>query len=86
MADEPVILQFTQTDRDMLRDVHRDVQTILAGGLTHSREDDERFAEHDKRLEKLEQWQTGIAAIVAFVAFLLGLAVKFPWHVVSNTP
>lgn len=68
MPGDPIHLQFTQDDRDMIRDTNRDVKQIL-GSLEGS---------HglEARVEKLEMWQTRVMAICCFVGFVSGLVAK----------
>lgn len=71
-----VQLQFTQDDRDLLRDTNADVKRVLNGQETHGVEDNRRFAEIDTRLKKLEKWQTTVIAASTVVAFFAGLAAR----------
>jgi hypothetical protein len=71
VSDNPVVLQFTQQDRDMLRDTNADVKSVLVtlGGANG----------HEARIASLEKWQTRVVAICSFVGFVMGLAAKAVW-------
>jgi hypothetical protein len=74
---QEVNLQYTQEDRDMIRDTNRDVKEILVKVRTHG--DD--LVALAARVTKLETWQARVLAIAGFIGFLAGLASRFlPWR------
>jgi hypothetical protein len=74
-----VQLQFTQTDRDMLRDVNRDVKSILDGMVTHNDSDLTKFNDLEMRLKSIETWQTRVMAIYVALGTVGGFVLKAVW-------
>lgn len=72
MSNNPVVLQFTQDDRDMLRDTHALVKEMI----TTLKEPKSGL---EVRVDALEEWKTRVIAICAFAGFLAGIAARAVW-------
>lgn len=75
MPGDAVLLQFTQDDRDMLRDTNRDAKQILDNMANSS----ELISALALRVAKLEVWQARVMAICGFIGFGAGLVAKAVW-------
>jgi hypothetical protein len=70
-----VLLQFTQEDRDMIRDTNRDVKQILVSIDDH-RDQVEKLS---ARVSQLESFQARVMTAVGIVAFGLGIFLRSVW-------
>jgi hypothetical protein len=72
--NEDVKLDYSQTDRDLLRDTHANTLRTLDVLAAHTADDKERFDRTDARLDGLEKWQARISGIAGFLGFVAGIA------------
>ncbi len=72
--------QFTQEDRDLLRDTSSDVKRVLLGMSEHYEDDTTRFASIEARLKLLETWLIRVGAICATVVAIGGFLIRQLWR------
>jgi hypothetical protein len=75
-AAAEVIVPYTLSDRDTLRDVSRDVREILNSMSKR----DEAVEQLEARVDKLERWQLKASTLYMAAGAVIGVVVKLLWR------